>query len=442
MKKILHISLVIAAVACIPVNAQKMSMLQANKLNTEINRVLQVFAKYSSFSPGDNVQEIPAEFTSVFAGDAWILNFLNPYEQDQKQISPEDYYRFIREGYAKGLNLKMHWSNVGTSKPIAADEGNVNFIAYLPVTVTAVGLYKSQKILNLNREFYAILGFRFENNLVSDVKILYVQAAKPILNYRFAEKSKLAFGLFGGSGLTRIYSRDIFTDENWDAWGEAGYQAGLKIYFTLNPDVSVYAGVGLSNYRSVYEITDFDNAMDSVIVDEQYKETDVDGDEYYAIIKASVTETNSLTYLTVPLGIHYSIGKEKLHFTAQAGFEFSFLLSSRYSATGNSDHSGYYPRYHVVLFSLPEYGFSAGPIDANGTWKLNAFNISAHVALGAEIKLHDNFFLFAGPSVDYGLTDLGYKTAKHKDDYLSLSGNPGKLSTFCAGIMLELIYKL
>jgi hypothetical protein len=438
MKKLLSLTLLLV-IFSVPGNSQKMSLLQVNKLNSEVNQVLKIFGNYSACERGDTSMKMPAEYTAIFADDAWILNFLNPYEQDQKQVSPEEYYRFIRDGYTAGLNLKLHYNTVNMSRPVAADEGNRNFIVCLPVSVTAIGLYKSRKIINLNREYYAVLGFRYENSLVSDVRILYFQAVKPIMNYKYTkmEESRFAVGMYGGPGFTRIFSQNIFSDEYWDAWGEFAYQAGLKILYMLSKDIGLYGGVGLSNYRSVYEIIGFNN--DTLI--DRYKKVDKDNDTYYEYISASVTENNSLTYISIPLGLRYNVGKENLHFTVQAGLEFSVLLSSRYTATGSSDHSGYYPDYHVLLYDLPDYGFSEETIRLDEEWKLNVFNLSASVSLGAELKLYKNFFLFAGPFVNAGLTDLGYKTPKHRDDYISLSGSPGKLSTFSAGLTVELIYK-
>jgi hypothetical protein len=447
MKKIVFLSLVLLATTFPPGNAQKMSLLQVNKLNSEVNRVLNVFGKYSACQPGDTALKIPDEYTAAFSDDAWILNFLNPYEQDQKQVSPGEFYRFIRDSYKAGLNLKLHYNTGNMCRPVASDASNINFIVYLPFTVTAVGLYKAQKIINLNREYYAVIGFHYENDLISNIKILYIQAVKPIMNYKYTttNKSSLAFGIYGGPGFTRIYSQNIFTDENWDAWGEFGYQAGLKMIYMLGRDIGFYSGLGLSNYRSTYEILNYQNYTENgtarTLIDPQQK-TDMDKDVYYEFTSATITENNSLTYLDIPLGIRYSAGQGKLQFTGQAGFLFSFLLSSRYSATGYSDHSGYYPLYHVVLSDLPDYGFTQGPVNASGTWELNAFNLSACISLGAEMKLSDNIFLNAGPFLNYGFTDLGYDTAKHRDDYISISGDPGKLNTFIAGLMIELIYKL
>jgi hypothetical protein len=211
----------------------------------------------------------------------------------------------------------------------------------------------------------------------------------------------------------------------------------------VGKDFGLYGGLGLSNYRTDYEVRDYinyDPLTDSLFV--LYPKEDKDGDTYYELISASVTENASLTYLSIPLGIRYSIGKEKLRVTGQVGLEFSFLLSSRYNASGNSGHRGYYPDYHVVLYDLPDYGFYEGDINTSGEWALSTFNLSTQVSLGAEMELTKNIFLFAGPFLSYGLTDLEYNTAKHKDDYISLSGDPGKLNTFGAGLVIELIYKL
>jgi hypothetical protein len=438
MRKNLLISLILPFVFSLHNNAQNFSLLQLNKLSSEVNRVLQVFGKYSACQPGDSITELPTEYSDVFESDAWIENFLDPDVQNQKQLSPADYYRFIRSGFINGLNLKLHWNIGKMSKPLVADAAKVKYIVYLPFTINAIGLYNSQRIQNVNEEYYAIVGFRYENELISDVVILYIQANKPVMNYKYTGEHNLSVSLYGGPDFTRIYSRNIFTDDCWDAWGEWGYQAGVKVHYELLPNIGIYGGLGLSSYKSVYELRNFNN--DSVY--KQYQREDVDGDEYYELISASITETNSLSYLNVPLGVNCRIGKKKFHFTVQAGLGMSFLISSGYSASGQSEHRGYYPLYHVVLEDLPDYGFSDEQVDMNGDWDLNTFNLSANASIGLEMQLHENISLFAGPFIDSGLLDLGYKKSKHRDDYISVSGNPGKLSTFSAGLMFEIIYKL
>jgi len=436
MKKTIQILLIIIELSCIPGAAQKISLLQMNKLSSEVNRMLQVFEKYSSYLPGEtSLQEVPAEYRTIFASDSRIQNFLDPAAKDPAQVSPEEYYRYIRTHYTAGLAFEFPWNIGRMSKPIAADAQSINYFVYIPVSLKAIGLFNGQKINNVSEEYYVIIGFRLEKESISDIVIHYIQAEKPV--FKYTKGSDFFIGFYAAPAFTRIHSQDIFTDDVWDAWGQAGYCAGLNLIYELNPNMGLFCGAGLSYYRSMFEVVDFNSENINEVI-----KLDADGDVFYEYIQATVTEKNTLTYFDIPLGIRYSLGGKKLKFLMQAGFEFSFLLSSRYSATGDSEHKGYYPDYHVVLYDLPEYGFTAQQIDVNDNWKLNEFNLSANISLGVVIPLGKKVFLNVCPYANTGLTDLGYESTKHRDDYLSISGNPGKLTTRSAGLIIEMILKL
>jgi hypothetical protein len=436
MKRKSYILVFILAMACFDGHGQRFTLLQTNQINTEVNRALQVFGKYSAYAPGEVPgQEIPAEFQVIFSPDARILNFLEPEAGNRNPVSPAEYYQYIRKHYTFGLSYEQHWNAGKMSRPMATDEQNTSFVVYLPVSVKSIGLFDGQKINNVSGEYYAIIGFRMENGHATDGVIHYMQAEKP--RNKFAQKVNILIGPYVGPAFTRIHSQDIFADEVWDAWGEFGYRAGLKVVYLRSSNLGLFSGAGISYYRSVYEIVDFNN--ESLV---KTVKTDVDGDEYFEFIKASVTEKNSLMYFDIPLGIRYSTGGNKFRLVMQAGFEFSFLVSSRYSVTGNSDHQGYYPEYHVVLYDLPDYGFTAGPVDINKKWKLNLFNLSANVSAGVEVSLGNSMLLTVSPYANAGLTDLGYDVPKHRDDYISISGNPGKLTTRSAGLLFEVFFNL
>lgn len=415
---------------------QQFTLLQVNQINDEIKRLLQTFSKYSAFVPGESqTQEIPKEFQNLFQPDAQVLNFLDPDTRAQTPVSPTEYYQYIRKYYPSGLSFEIHWNVRKMSRLMPTDDQDTSYAGYLPVVARAIGLYNGQEINNISGEYYVIIGFRMKDGQVSNGVIHYIQAERPISIY--VQKTDILFGPYVAPAFTRIHSRDIFTDEVWDAWGEYGYRAGLKVLFQKSKNFGFFSGAGISIYRSVYEIVDYNNENIAKTI-----KTDADGDIYYELIEASVTEDNRLLFFDIPLGIRYSIGGNKIRFAVQAGFECSFLLSSLYSVTGNSEHQGYYPDYHVVLYDLPDYGFTAEQIDISGKWKLNTFNLSANVTAGAEIYFNKNILLTVSPFVTAGLTDLGYELSRHRDDYISISGNPGKLSTRSVGILIELFMKL
>lgn len=436
MKTKLAILVLILSMAIFHGKGQQFSLLQINQINSEVNRVLQYFNRTSGYLPGDtSEQEIPAEYLTIFTPGAQIMNFLDPGAGNQNPVSPAAYYAYIRKHYAFGLSFELQWKAEKMSRPMAADAQKTSFVVFIPVSVKAIGLFDGQKINNISGQYFTIIGFGIKNGQVTDVAIHYVQVEKPIIKY--SQESDIYFSPYAAPAFTRIHSQEIFTDELWDAWGEFGYRAGLKIMYRHGPNLGFFSGAGISCYRSVYEIVDYDNEnLDKMV------KTDADDDEYFEFIKASVTEKNALTYLDVPLGVSYNTGGKKIRLAVRAGFEFSFLLSSRCSVTGNSDHQGYYPGYHVVLYDLPDYGFTAGPVDINEKWKLNPFNLSVNVSAGAEVPLRKNILLAVSPFATMGLTDLGYELSKHPDDYISISGDPGKLTTRSAGILIELFFKL
>ncbi len=415
---------------------QSFSLLQVNQVQREVNHILQVFSRYSAFVPEElPQQEVPSEFNALFRPEAIIFNFLEPDAGKQQVVSPVDYYRYIREHYPSGLSFEMYYSLGKMSKPLPTDAQYSGFVTYVPVSVKAIGLFDGHMINNVTGDYYAIIGFRMKDGQVYDAAIHYIQAERPMM--RYARKADILLGSYAAPAFTRIYSRDIFNDEIWDAWGEFRYRAGLKLLYRTGQHLGFFTGVGVSSYSSVYEIREYDNEDLEKTV-----KTDIDGDHYLEFIRASVTETNTLTCLDIPLGIRYSTSGNKIRLVLQAGFELSFLLSSRFSATGFSDHRGYYPDYHVVLYELPDYGFTAEPVDKNDKWELNPVNLSLSVSAGAEIPLGKHFSLTVAPFATTGLSDLGYELSRYRDDYISISGNPGKLSTRSAGVLLELFLKL
>jgi hypothetical protein len=171
---------------------------------------------------------------------------------------------------------------------------------------------------------------------------------------------------------------------------------------------------------------------------------DKDNDVYYAIYKnTNINEWNCLSFIDIPVGAIYNSNEKGVGIAIQAGFNFSFLISSFYEADGNATIQGYYPGYHVVLYDIPDYDFVIDdPVDTTSDWNLNQFNMSAYISLGVRIPAGDKFTFYIGPYFTAGLTDLKYNEVKHRNDFLNISGDPGKLSTRGIGLRFELLMKL
>lgn len=206
----------------------------------------------------------------------------------------------------------------------------------------------------------------------------------------------------------------------------------------MNDHFSFLTGVGLSNYQSEYRLTNFDNANINTI-----ERIDKDDDVYYAYYtQTNINEWNGLSFIDVPVGLTYKNKDKGLGIAAKAGLNFSFMVSSFFDAEGNATLMGYYPKYHVVLYDISDYGFTSDPVDTTSDWNLNQFNLSAFISIGIHIPAGDRFTIFVGPYFTAGLTDLKYNKVKHRDDFLSISGDPGKLTTRGFGLRIELLMKL
>ena len=138
----------------------------------------------------------------------------------------------------------------------------------------------------------------------------------------------------------------------------------------------------------------------------------------------------------------YNSNEKGLGFNVQAGVNLSFMISSFFNAEGNTTIEGYYPEYSVVLYDIPEYGFTTNPVDETNDWNLNQFQLSAFLSLGIQIPVNDKFTIHTGPYFTFGLNDLVYDKGKHPEDFFNISGEPGKLTTRGVGFRFELLMNL
>ncbi len=237
---------------------------------------------------------------------------------------------------------------------------------------------------------------------------------------------------------TRIYNKDIFNDEYWTASPGPGYNTGLGITFLPRKSIGVYSGLSLTNYRTDLSLENYINESNTTLL------TDKDNDIYYRYIQADVRENNSLTYFDLSLGVSYIKlnTRESLGFYASAGCQLSYLFEGKYQISGTSTHRGYYPDYHVVLYDLEDYDLTTENLNSEDTWDLSSYNLSGYLSFGLLVKLFRSVSIKAGPMVIYGINDLKYEIAKHRDDYISTVGVPGKTNTEAAGINIAFLFKL
>ncbi len=410
----------------------QLSVQQKSAIESNVISLLNSLEKYLNLElKTENEMNNLRELEKMFDKNAAICNFLDPLASRSDHVSPKHFVEYIDSNYTGGLSAKLTWD---IQKTVFSEFQDFPVQSvYIPVKIMALGIHRSQKIINVLNYYFFVFEYKISDDEISDLKIIAILHKRPLK----ISKSPNNVGFYINPLNSYIYSKNIFSNNDWDATGRFGYQLGLHFNHQLNNHFSIFTGIGFSKFQSAYELTVSDN-RDIISV----KREDKDGDEYYAFYsKTLIDEWSSLSYFDVPIGMNYISNAKGWGFFIQAGFNLSFMISSYFDAEGSATIEGYYPKYSVVLNDLPDYDYTTNTVDTTNDWNLNQFSLSGFISMGVQIPAGDRFLIRTGPFFTTGLTDLVYDKVKHRDDYLNISGDPGKLTTRGFGLKLELIMK-
>jgi hypothetical protein len=411
------------------------SVQQRYDVESDIDKFLSSFGRYLNLQDAseEDMNKL-LELEQTMDKNAVISNFLDPATSGSVQISGPAFVDYIRSNFTSGLSANLSW-DIQRLTVTETQELQV-YTAYIPVGITALGIHRSQNIINVSESYYFVFYFMVTKSGISGFRLGSIQKNRPL---KIRKKSDNYLGFSATPLYSFIYSKNIFSDNYWDAAGKFGYYLSISYNHKINDHFSLLTGVGLSKYQSEYILTNFNNENSNTI-----ERVDKDDDLYYAYYThTSINDWNGLSYIDIPVGLTYKSNKNGLGIAAKAGLNFSFMISSFFDAEGRTTIMGYYPAYHVVLYDIEDYGFvTDDPVDTSSDWNLNQFNLSAFISLGVHIPAGDNFTIFVGPYFTAGFTDLKYDKVKHRDDFLSITGDPGKLTTRGFGLRIELLMKL
>ena len=179
-----------------------------------------------------------------------------------------------------------------------------------------------------------------------------------------------------------------------------GGKFGYSYYFS--PSWGIGTGVEVSMYNTEGNldgaVVSFDNQIDD------------EGDMFRKdVYFRDWHEAQKILFVEVPLLLHYqydfSINKRrKIYFYVGAKFQLPLMAS--YAVTrGELEIQGYYEKWNVTLFGLPNHGFGREPY--NNSEKLSLpFNISATFGIGFSFEVAKMIDVFLGGAFDYGFMNL------------------------------------
>jgi hypothetical protein len=243
---------------------------------------------------------------------------------------------------------------------------------------------------------------------------------------------------------SRLYNKNVYNDEFWQAKGGLGYNIEFGFFMKIQRLLSLGIGLGISSYQTEIKIDSYEVIFPSII--------DIDGDTLDKYIQTTdLFEKTEITYCDIPIYLEFGNPNiEKINFYGRLGFKISFPISNKFTSNGKLYTQGYYPEYHVLLYSIPQLGFyDSEPIVKSEDNSLNSINVSALISSGITIPVSNYFILKLGANINLGLLEISedknefYDATKYIGDYNSLLVNPhNKTTTQSFGIEFGLIYIL
>jgi len=142
---------------------------------------------------------------------------------------------------------------------------------------------------------------------------------------------------------------------------------------------------------------------------------DTDGDNYTFRIKYNNwKEEQQLLYVTIPVALQYKVGLGVGHkLITSVGLKLALPVIHKYKAEGGKfSTTGYYEKWNLELYDLPQHGFSTFTGKSTGNLFVRP-TLFTSADIGDLIKISKFVDLYIGAYVDYGLTNTLKLTDKH-----------------------------
>lgn len=221
---------------------------------------------------------------------------------------------------------------------------------------------------------------------------------------------------------------------NGDKKGEVGYNANARYSIFFNSKWGATAGLGVSTYKSSVTLN-VKSATPSI---------DSDGDNYE--LRTSYNqwkEKHSVVTFDIPLGISYrSALSKKITMSYTLGGNLQIPIKTRYKANeGTITTSGYYSKWNVELFNIPEQGFSTYNEQPSGNFSLRP-SVGLFADLGGNYWLCEKLSIYLGGYATYGLNNMlktdGQTILSKNGDYQSMlkSQWASKINILAVGVKI------
>jgi outer membrane protein OmpA-like peptidoglycan-associated protein len=175
-----------------------------------------------------------------------------------------------------------------------------------------------------------------------------------------------------------------------------GYTANLAYSYFFLPQFGVQTGIGVQTFNSK-------SILNGLYVS---PDKDTDGDIYdLRMNMKSWTEKQSVAYVDIPLQLQMKSDlSSRVKLLTSVGVKYSIPVYKHYEVTGGEmTTTGYYKKWNLELYDLPQHGFTTLTEHYKGSVNLKPTCL-AIMDMGGLIRMSDRMELYIGGYANYGLT--------------------------------------
>jgi hypothetical protein len=182
---------------------------------------------------------------------------------------------------------------------------------------------------------------------------------------------------------------------------------GLSARYYLDKSYGLATGIELLNLKQIFSGKDYYTSFGEIDSENKSYERRIWG--------SSISESARLAMLHIPVHFFYwNALNRNMALFGTIGPGFSVPLKRQYIGSGTFTYKGYYSEYKVLLYDLPEYGFSTD-VPVNTTEKLRTpfVVIDAGVSVGLAFTINRYYKFITSISYIRTITGISKSTGTY-----------------------------
>ncbi len=289
-------------------------------------------------------------------------------------------------------------------------------------------------------DFTKAVVFAFSNMRTKEValndtidRLLVVMKYKPLKN---ENPWSLAFNILAGQSHVFNSAKDKHPD--WEYHGEPGFMSSVELEYFFTQNFGVGTGIGINFYTSSVFANNVYNDQNTI------ERIDQDNDTLFLYLdNTTLAEKTKVRTLSFPVKAKFRLwpGK-KWSMNADVGLKIMRTLSAKVEANGETEWRAYYPQYSVVIYDVPDYGYTYYDVNSeNSIIDYEKLTYSFITSVGGSWRINNNMNLDFGMFLEQGLTDLKYDQPVHEADFLNVVGEVSETKLRAWGMKVGLRYQ-